>query len=185
VKNWRDCVNRIERAGPADLLNLQFSIPQTLLPVFYGAADVVLANSGHEPFGLVGLEAMAAGGLVFTGCSGEDYAVPMKNAMVAETDDPEELVASILYLRAQPGEMIRLRQEARRTAQQFTWDQVIVSLINKASYLACKQGALLAPWAAPTLTDASSGCESLHATETSLPTPVPKSLTRGAAVAAG
>jgi len=29
----------------------------------YAAADAVLANSGKEPFGLVGLEVMAAGGI--------------------------------------------------------------------------------------------------------------------------
>jgi glycosyltransferase involved in cell wall biosynthesis len=183
VKDWRDCVDRIEGAGPADLLDLRFPLPQALLPIFYDAADVVLANSRHEPFGLVGLEAMAAGGVVFAGCSGEDYALPMKNAMVAETDDPEELVAGILYLRAQPETMVVLRQEARRTAQQFTWEQVIASPINKASYLACKQGVLRAPWTAPILTNASSVRDSLHTAEALLPTPVPRSLTQGTAVA--
>jgi glycosyltransferase involved in cell wall biosynthesis len=142
LSNWQECVNRIEKAGPADLLNLSFAIPQSLLPIFYAATDVVLANSGHEPFGLVGLEAMASGGVVFTGCSGEDYAVSMKNAMVLETDDPEELVEGILYLQAHPQEKERLRQEAKRTARQFTWPMIVTNLINKATYLAHKQNAL-------------------------------------------
>lgn len=142
LSDWQECINRIEKAGPADLLNLSFFIPQSLLPIFYAATDVVLANSGHEPFGLVGLEAMASGGIVFTGCTGEDYAVPMKNAMVLETDDPEELVEGILYLQAHPQEKERLRREAKRTAKQFTWPRIVTNLISKATYLAHKQNAL-------------------------------------------
>ena len=53
-----------------------FGVNEGLARSFYVAADVVLANSVSEPFGLVGLEAMAAGGVVLTGGTGEDYAVP-------------------------------------------------------------------------------------------------------------
>jgi len=45
-----------------------------LARVLYSASDGVLANSSHEPFGLVGLEAMAAGGVSFVGETEEDYA---------------------------------------------------------------------------------------------------------------
>ena len=40
----------------------------------FRVADAMLQNSGREPFGLVGLEVMAAGGLVFTGATGEESA---------------------------------------------------------------------------------------------------------------
>jgi hypothetical protein len=53
--------------------------PSTVL--FSGSA-AVLANSGREPFGLVGLETMAAGGVACTGSTGEDYVVPGQNALV-------------------------------------------------------------------------------------------------------
>jgi len=52
--------------------------------VLYAAADGVLANSVSEPFGLVGFEAMAAKGVVYTGGTGEDYAAPARNAVVLE-----------------------------------------------------------------------------------------------------
>ena len=51
------------------------------------SADAVLANSGHEPFGLVGLEVMAAGGIAFTGSTGEDYVLSFENAIALETED--------------------------------------------------------------------------------------------------
>jgi glycosyltransferase involved in cell wall biosynthesis len=73
--------------------------------VLFQGVDAVLANSRHEPFGVVGLEAMAAGGVVCTGGSGEDYAVPSHNALVLETEDPEEF----LGLFSRPCERIRPR----------------------------------------------------------------------------
>ena len=50
----------------------------------------------------VGLEAMAAGGIVFTGGTGEDYAIPLHNAIVLETSDPKEIEACIMYLEEHP-----------------------------------------------------------------------------------
>ena len=95
------------------------------LQCLYRASEAVLANSGIEPFGLVGLEAMACGGLGFVGANGEDYATPGHDAISLQTGDPGELVARLLYLRQHPELAMRLRQEARRTAARFTWSRVI------------------------------------------------------------
>ena len=74
---------RLLRAHPeADLLNLTSYVPEAVARTVYAAADAVLANSGHEPFGLVGLEVMSAGGLAVTGATGEDYALAYRNAIV-------------------------------------------------------------------------------------------------------
>ena len=86
-----DHLRAIREQRGADVLNLRFHCPQGLLKVLYRSADAVLANSGHEPFGLVGLETMAAGGIAFTGSTGEDYAIHDRNAMVMETADPKEI----------------------------------------------------------------------------------------------
>ena len=72
-ESWDELLALLQVAPPADIYNLNFFMPQTLLRPFYATADGVLANSGHEPFGLVGLEAMAARGLLFTGTTGEEY----------------------------------------------------------------------------------------------------------------
>jgi glycosyltransferase involved in cell wall biosynthesis len=126
----------------ADIYNLRFFVPEALGRALYRAADGVLANSGHEPFGLVGLEAMAAGGLVFTGASGEDYAVSMSNCVVTETDDPEEICAGLLYLREHPGLEARMRAAARETAARFTWEEVIANLVSKLEYVGRARGVL-------------------------------------------
>jgi hypothetical protein len=86
--------------------------------------NAVLANSEHEPFGLVGLETMAAGGIACTGCSGEDYAIAGQNALVLETADPREFVGLFKRLRTNPAEASALRRSGRSTAQRYAWPQV-------------------------------------------------------------
>jgi glycosyltransferase involved in cell wall biosynthesis len=124
----------------ADILNIRFHCPQDLLRIIYRASDAVLANSGHEPFGIVGLETMAAGGIVFTGGTGEDYAIPFHNSIVLETSDPHEILDYVVYLDEHPGEDKRIRMAARRTARRFTWEEVIKNLILKLEYQARNQG---------------------------------------------
>ena len=140
-----DYLEAIRGNTPADILNLRFHCPQQLLRIIYRASDAVLANSGHEPFGLVGLEAMAAGAVVFTGGSGEDYAIPLRNSIVLETSDPAEIEAYVMYLKEHPEEDGRLRSAARDTARQFTWEEVIHLMLRKLEYQARLQGSLAVP----------------------------------------
>ncbi|HZJ02228.1 MAG TPA: glycosyltransferase, partial [Thermoleophilia bacterium] len=91
VKLPRDANEAIETLAAlprADIYNVQSFMSDELISLFYAGSDAVLANSGHEPFGLVGLEVMAVGGLAFVGSTGEDYAVPYLNAVVLDSDDP-------------------------------------------------------------------------------------------------
>ena len=134
----------IERGGEVDILNIRFHCPQQLLRIVYNASDAVLANSGHEPFGLVGLEAMAAEGVAFLGGTGEDYAIPLHNSIVVETSDPKEIEAHVMYLDAHPEEKRRIRKAAKDTARYFTWEKVIENLVQKLEYQCGTQG-LLAP----------------------------------------
>ncbi len=119
------------KAAPADIIDVRTHLPLDFLKVLYRASDGVLANSGHEPFGLVGLETMAAGGVAFTGGSGEDYAIPHVNSVVLETGDPTEIVAQVINLRANPDEDRRIRRAGRLTARFFTWESVTRNLICK------------------------------------------------------
>jgi glycosyltransferase involved in cell wall biosynthesis len=126
---------RLDQPGPAgllgaladtsdtDVLLLDSHVDPGARRVLFRAANAVLANSGHEPFGLVGLEVMAAGGVACTGCSGEDYAVPGQNALVLETNDPQEFVQ--LFERMNPEDEHSLRVAGRNTAHQYAWDRVI------------------------------------------------------------
>ena len=115
----------IRTALSSDIVFVQNALSWPQLQCLYRASNAVLANSGMEPFGLVGLEAMACGGLSFLGATGEDYATPGHDAISLQTGSPDELVAHLLYLREHPHLAARLRHEARRTAARFTWEQVI------------------------------------------------------------
>ncbi len=124
----------------ADILNLTSLLPDSLLGTIYAAADAVLANSGHEPFGLVGLEVMAAGGLAVTGSTGEDYASAFRNAIVLETDDPMELAEGIRLIRERPALAAEIRQRGRETAREYVWDTVIDELLLRLELAAGQQG---------------------------------------------
>ncbi|GCE04376.1 glycosyltransferase family 4 protein [Dictyobacter aurantiacus] len=143
--NLEQCLDAIEQAGPADIYNLRFFLPEEFVRTTYAAADATLANSGHEPFGLVALEVMAAQGIAVTGSTGEDYAVSFENAIVTETDDPDEIVGYLLYLRRHPEKQEQMRQASQVTARQFLWDRVIDNMVGKLEFLARKQNIVLSP----------------------------------------
>ncbi|HEX6508570.1 MAG TPA: glycosyltransferase family 4 protein [Chloroflexota bacterium] len=124
----------------ADVLNLVSFLPDSLLPAMYASVDAVLANSGHEPFGLVGLEVMGAGGLAFVGSTGEEYAEPEHNAVVLDTDDPLEIVVQLLRLREDTGMVTRLKRRAKETARAWTWPAVLPELLTKLEYVALARG---------------------------------------------
>ncbi len=123
-----------------DLLHLRFFMTQDLLRPMYSAADAVLANSGHEPFGLVGLEAMAAEGVVFTGATGEDYAVAGESAIVLDTDQPMEIASKMQSLLAEPDRVKELRRAARMHAADFSWPKVFDILLDKIRFSARVRG---------------------------------------------
>jgi len=135
----------IRKHGFANILNLLFPIPYPLLQVIYKVSDVVLANSVHEPFGLVGLEAMAAGAVAFCGCTGEDYATHMYNAIVLDTYTADEINFYIDYLRSHPERKQSIGKAARQTAEQWAWEEVVKRLICKLEYQAQRQGIKLPP----------------------------------------
>ena len=144
--NLEQCLDAMAHASSpgTDMYNLRFFLPEAFVRTTYNAADATLANSGHEPFGLVALEAMAAEGIAVTGSTGEDYAISFENAIVTETDDPDEIVGYLLHLGRHPEEQQRIRCAGRRTAEQFLWDQVIENLVSKLEFLARKQDIQLA-----------------------------------------
>lgn len=119
----------LDSVGDIDILNLRSAIDPDSRRVLFQGSNAVLANSGHEPFGLVGLEAMAAGGVACTGCSGEDYAVPGRNALVLETNDPREFLGLFGELRNYPEQEQALRRAGRVTAQQYHWPQIVQRIL--------------------------------------------------------
>jgi glycosyltransferase involved in cell wall biosynthesis len=128
------------KRGEADVLSLRFGVTENLARGMYAAADGTLANSVSEPFGLVGLEAMAAGGLLYTGGTGEDYAVSGRNAVVLETLEPGEIADRAEEMRDNPETAARIRRNARRRARDFRWESVAGVLINRVRVQGLRQG---------------------------------------------
>jgi glycosyltransferase involved in cell wall biosynthesis len=138
-----ECLSLVREAGDADIYNLRFFVPEEFVRLCYAGADAVLANSGHEPFGLVGLEVMSTGGIAFTGSTGEDYVFSFENAVAVETDDPDEIVGYLAHLSRHPEERDKIRQKGKQTAAEFVWEEAIENLIGKLEYLARKQSLVL------------------------------------------
>jgi glycosyltransferase involved in cell wall biosynthesis len=119
--------------GP--IVHLRAFLDEATLFGLYAAADAVLANSGKEPFGLVGLEVMAAGGVAVCGATGEEYAEPFVNAIVCDTPDGRELATYLRAIFADPQRQADLRAAGKETAARFTWSAAIAALERKIGYV--------------------------------------------------
>jgi glycosyltransferase involved in cell wall biosynthesis len=108
-----------------DVVNFKSPVDPIARRTLLRGSDVVLANSAHEPFGLVGLETMAAGGLACTGCTGEDYVLTGQNALVLETAQPEEFLRIFDRVRRTPGRERAMRRMGHSTARRFVWPKII------------------------------------------------------------
>jgi glycosyltransferase involved in cell wall biosynthesis len=124
----------LEAGRAADVVFVRSFVNEQMARSLYAAADGVLANSTFEPFGLVGLETMAAGGVAYTGGTGEDYALPGYNAVVLESDDPREIVEHVERLQSAPHEERALRRAGQRTAAAFTWDTAAQRLVRSVRF---------------------------------------------------
>ncbi len=138
----------IAESREVDVLDFTSFIDDSLVRVIYASSDAVLANSGHEPFGLVGLEVMAAGGVAVLGSTGEDYAEPYRNSIVIETDDPLEIVTELTALEQRPRVAAHIRKRGRITARDYVWEKVIDQLLLRVEFAAEKQAVPL-PAATP------------------------------------
>jgi glycosyltransferase involved in cell wall biosynthesis len=132
----RALVNTLGDARRLDLLNVRSALDWETRRLLYRGSAAVLANSGHEPFGLVGLETMAAGGIACTGSSAEDYAVPGHNALVLETQNPDEFLGLFAQMRNEPARERAVREAAALTARRYAWPLVIDRLLLPRAQLA-------------------------------------------------
>ena len=132
--DWRELATRLAAVN-TPVIHLRAFLDESTLYALYAAADVVLANSGKEPFGLVGLEVMAAGGIVVCGATGEEYAEPFVNAIVCDTGDGRELATYLRALFEDEALAEDLRRNGAETAARYTWTRVLESLGRKSAYV--------------------------------------------------
>jgi glycosyltransferase involved in cell wall biosynthesis len=143
IEDASGIVAALSETDGAPLVNLCRFLPDEVIAEINAAVTAVLANSRHEPFGLVGLETMAAGGVAMVGATGEEYARPYGNAIVVETDDPAEVASALRGLVEQPGLSRRLRKAARRDAADFAWPLVIDGLLERLRFMCMHQRVLV------------------------------------------
>lgn len=96
----------------------------------YHAADVFILPSRHEPFGIVALEAWAAGvPLIASRAGGLGRLVrDGVDALAFDSDDLEGLCGAWKRLRSVPGLRERLVAEGGCSARRFGWDRVAATL---------------------------------------------------------
>ena len=138
--SFRQIVQELKRHESADILELRFFVPEDFLRVLYAASDAVLANSSHEPFGLVGLEVMACAGIAITGSSGEDYAHSFVNCIRIDSDDAREITVYIKDLLAHPETAADIRSRGQLTSSLYVWELVVNELFRKIEFVAQLRG---------------------------------------------
>ncbi len=143
VQSAADVALALRSTGGAAVVDLQSFLPDAVVPQIYSACTAVLANSGHEPFGLVGLEAMAAGAVAMVGATGEEYARSYANAIVVESDDGAEVASALRGLVERPELARRLRRAARADAREFAWPLILDGMFERLRYVAEHQGVQL------------------------------------------
>ncbi len=135
-----DILNGVRLAQGFDVLELDFFVPESFLRSLYWASSAVLANSGHEPFGLVGLEVMACGGVAITGSTGEEYIQSFHNGIAVGSEDPREITVYLRELLQQPALGEDLRRHGRETSKLFAWHTVLDDLLRKIEFVAWVRG---------------------------------------------
>lgn len=125
-----DLVALAEDLGVADAVRIVPARPQEHLAGLYRAADVVLAPSRSETFGLVALEAQACGTpVVAADVSGLRYVVRGGGIRVSG-HDPAAHAAAVVDVLTTPGRAEALGREGLRTAAGASWDRTVDRLLG-------------------------------------------------------
>ena len=126
--------------GIADRVNFVGPVPHERVPELYAGADLCVVPSRYESFGLVALEAMAAGlPVVATRTGGLQVTVDEGvNGYLVPTEGAEALASCLLALWADPALCAQLGTRGLRAAQQYAWPVI-------ADRIGCLYQALAAP----------------------------------------
>ncbi|MGD9872951.1 MAG: glycosyltransferase family 4 protein [Kiritimatiellia bacterium] len=122
-EGWSSVRRFMEAPGP---------VPRSAMREHWAWADVLVLSSVSETFGLVILEAMAAGIAVITTTStcGPDVMREGVDGYVISPRDAETLAAKLYYLAANPAHLAEMKIRARERAADFTLEQYGRRLVN-------------------------------------------------------
>jgi glycosyltransferase involved in cell wall biosynthesis len=131
-------------SGVAGRVRFLGAVPAPAVPALLAAADVVVCAPWYEPFGIVPLEAMAAGRpLVATAVGGILDSVraegPDRTGLLVPPRSPGALAAALRTLLADPAAAARLgRSGAERVAARYSWERVAAATTR--AYAAARAG---------------------------------------------
>ena len=117
----------IASSGLGEAVRIVPGIPPADIPCAYHAADAFVLASIHEPFGIVILEAWAAGLPVVAHRVGgvPDFVRDGEDALLVETGDLDALVAALGRVLDDAGLARRLGENGRiRAREEFSWDAI-------------------------------------------------------------
>jgi phosphatidylinositol alpha-mannosyltransferase len=103
------------------------------IPRYYRTAHVFCAPStGFESFGIVLLEAMAAGvPIVASKIPGYCHVLTDgREGLMVEPGDPEALAQALIWLLRHPGERARMGAAGRQTAQEYDWCKIARQVVG-------------------------------------------------------
>lgn len=119
--------SRARWLGVRERLTLTGYISEADLKKLYAVADAAVFPSLYEPFGIVALEAMAAGVPVITSDIGgfKEVVEPGKTGLHTWANNPDSLAWGILEVFAKPEEAAARARRARKGVKaRFSWDKV-------------------------------------------------------------
>ncbi len=124
-------------------------VPHARMPALYAAADAVLCPSLYESFGLVQLEALAAGAPVIVPAGGfwGDTIRREGGGLVYDPRSARGLREAMGALRRDGALRVRLSEEAAAAASPFTWERCTASwakLLSTLSRRGSRRGTLRA-----------------------------------------
>jgi len=108
-------------------------IPDSELPKYYAACDVFVLPSVYEPFGMVLLEAMAAGKpVVATAVGGiPEIVFHGKNGFLVKPKEPKELANAILTLSHHHDLAMSMGQVGRRIVERdYSWEIITARVVK-------------------------------------------------------
>lgn len=117
------------------ITNIHFTglVSDEELPRYYQSADVFCAPStGQESFGIVLLEAMAAGRpIVATAIPGyQEVVTHGREGLLVPPKDPESLAGALIHLLADADLRHRLSAEGTKTVQRYAWSRVAAEVLD-------------------------------------------------------
>jgi phosphatidylinositol alpha-mannosyltransferase len=126
----RDAVDSLEPAV-RDRVVMLGSVPHADLPPYHAASEVVCAPAvGRESFGIVLVEAMAAGRpVVASDIPGyREVVQDGVEGVLVPPRDPDALAAAVLRLLRDPEASKNLGEAGRERARRYSWDTVVGDL---------------------------------------------------------